>query len=114
MPQPIAMKRSISAFLALASAASLAVVASASRPHYGGSLRVETAGVVHNLDPVTPATDAAEAWTKGRITPLVFETLTAIDPDAGLQPALATTWEASGNNRWRFHIRRGVILHGGA
>src|SRR5438874_669302 len=113
--QPIAMKRFTSACLALASAASLTSIASAARPHYGGTLRVETAGVIRSVDPAAPAADAAEAWAKIRLVPLAFETLTTIDPDAGLQPALAASWEsAAGSARWRFRIRRGVVLHDGS
>lgn len=102
------------ASLALASAA-LGVAVSAARPHYGGTLRVETAGVVRALDPAAPSTDAADAQTRNRITPLVFETLTTIDPETGVQPGLAASWESSsGGARWRIRIRRNVVLHDGS
>src|SRR5437588_5312362 len=111
---PTDMKPFTSACLALASASSLVAAVSAARPHYGGTLRVETAGVIRSLDPGAQTADAAEAWTKSRITPLVFETLTTIDPVGGLQPGLAVAWESASRTRWRFRIRRGVILHDGS
>ena len=104
------MRRFRSACLALVSAAALGTVASAARPHYGGTLRVEAAGVVRSLDPAVPAADEAEAWIKTRIAPLVFETLTTVDGDAGVQPLLAASWESSGS-RWRLRIRRNVVMH---
>ncbi|HEY6214228.1 MAG TPA: ABC transporter substrate-binding protein, partial [Vicinamibacterales bacterium] len=108
------MKRFRSASLALASASALAAIASAARPHYGGTLRVETAGVIHSIDPSASA-DASDAWTKSRLLPLVFETLTTIDADTGLQPQLASSWEnVDTGTRWRLRIRRGVVLHDGS
>ena len=54
------------------------------RPHYGGTLRVETAG-----DP----------WQPGGIARrLVYDGLTQLAPDGALRPALALTWESDGNN----------------
>src|SRR5579872_1605205 len=113
MERPIGMRRFRSACLALASAAAFGTAASAARPHYGGTLRAEAAGVVRALDPAAPAADAAVAWLKARIAPLVFETLTAVDPDTGVQPLLAISWDSSGG-RWRFRIRRNVVLHDGS
>jgi len=73
------------------------------------------AGVVRSLDPAAPPADAAEAWTKSRVTPLAFETLATIDPDGELQPWLAVAWESSADTaRWRFRIRRGVLVHDGS
>ena len=71
------------------------------RPHYGGTLRVETAG-----DP----------WQPGGIARrLVYDGLTQLAPDGALRPALALTWESDGNNhRWQFRLRSGVHFHDGS
>ncbi|HMG86651.1 MAG TPA: ABC transporter substrate-binding protein [Terracidiphilus sp.] len=72
------------------------------RPHYGGTLRVETAG-----DP----------WQHpdGIARRLVYDGLTQLDSDGALRPALALTWESDGNNhRWQFRLRSGVHFHDGS
>ena len=69
------------------------------RPHYGGTLYVETAG-----DP----------WQRpnGIARRLVFDGLTRIDANGSVQSALATGWEAdSGYHRWEFHLRPDVHVH---
>lgn len=75
--------------------------AARTRPHYGGVLRVETAG-----DP----------WQRpsGLARRLVFDGLTSLDPDGTVLPALATDWESeNANHRWQFHLRPGVRFHDG-
>ncbi|HUB31171.1 MAG TPA: ABC transporter substrate-binding protein [Terracidiphilus sp.] len=75
--------------------------AARTRPHYGGTLRVEIEG-----DP----------WQKpnGIARPLVFDGLTARDSDGMVRPALATEWaSADGDHRWQFHLRPGVRFHDG-
>ena len=89
------------AISALFGAAALTATAR-TRPHYGGTLRVETAG-----DP----------WQQpdGFARRLVYDGLTQLDPDGALRPALALTWEADGNNhRWQFRLRSGVHFHDGS
>ncbi len=66
------------------------------RPHYGGTLRIETQG-----DP----------WQMpdGIARRLVLDTLTAESDAGGAQPALAVRWESqSAAHRWEFWIRPGV------
>jgi peptide/nickel transport system substrate-binding protein len=89
------------AISALFLAGSLAATAR-TRPHYGGTLRVEIAG-----DP----------WQQpgGIARRLVYDGLTRLDPDGALRPALALTWESDGNNhRWQFRLRSGVHFHDGS
>ena len=72
------------------------------RPHYGGTLRVEIAG-----DP----------WERpdGIARRLVYDGLTQLDPSGAVQPALALTWEPDNNNhRWQFRLRPGVHFHDGS
>lgn len=71
------------------------------RPHYGGSLRVEISG-----DP----------WQSpdGMARRLVLDTLTTISDSGAAQPALATQWESQdAAHRWEFAIRSGVHFHDG-
>jgi MarR-like DNA-binding transcriptional regulator SgrR of sgrS sRNA len=72
------------------------------RPHYGGTLRVET-----QTDP----------WQRpdsiGRR--LVFDSLSRFDSSGTVQPALAVRWEAqNGDHRWQFWLRPGVHFHDGS
>jgi hypothetical protein len=107
------MKRFSSVCLALASVCAAGAVVGAARPQYGGTLRVETEAVVRALDPAVAAGDAAEAATRRRIAPLVFEGLVSVN-ERGLQPRLAATWEQEPRGgRWRFHLRPGVTLQDG-
>jgi len=90
-------RSAISLFLVL-----VAISASGrTRPHYGGTLRVEIAG-----DGIT-SPDAT-------IPHLVLDGLTRTGPDGTLQPALATEWKSSnGDRRWDFTLRDGVTFHNG-
>ena len=72
------------------------------RPHYGGTLHVETAG-----DP----------WQRqnGVARRLVYDGLTQFDAAGAVRPALALTWEPDNNNhRWQFRLRPGVHFHDGS
>ncbi len=69
------------------------------RPHYGGTVRIETQG---------------DAWQPDGIARrLVLDTLTTAG-DAGVQPALAVRWESQdADHRWEFWIRPGVHFQNG-
>jgi peptide/nickel transport system substrate-binding protein len=72
------------------------------RPHYGGTLHVET---------------QADPWQSpdslGRR--LVFDPLTRTDSTGTVQPALALRWQSQNNNhRWQFWLRPGVHFHDNA
>jgi peptide/nickel transport system substrate-binding protein len=72
------------------------------RPHYGGTLRVEIAG-----DGIT-SPDAT-------VLHLLLDGLTRFDADGNLQPALATSWGSEdGDHRWEFSLRSGVQFQNGA
>jgi MarR-like DNA-binding transcriptional regulator SgrR of sgrS sRNA len=88
------------------------VTVGAARPHYGGTLRVQTQGTIRSIEPAAATTDAADRTVHARILPLVFETLVAPDPAGGLRPLLADAWQREADGvRWRFHVRPGVKLH---
>ena len=76
-------------------------VAARTRPHYGGTLRVEVEG-----DPWKVPDGIA--WR------LVHDGLTRIDHDGTVRPALAVRWESQNDNhRWQFWLRPGVQFHSG-
>src|SRR5258708_2708462 len=82
------------------------------RPRYGGVLHIAMRGAPTTLDPA----DATQPDSFGRrsLTRLMFDTLVANDASGRLQPWLATSWQASADNRhWQLRIRRGVKFHDG-
>lgn len=77
-------------------------LAARTRPHYGGTLHVETEG-----DP----------WQKpdGIARRLVFDGLTTLDARGTVQAALATGWESdNADHRWQYRLRPGVHFHDGS
>ena len=83
--------------------AALVIPAAArTRPHYGGTMRVEIEG-----DP----------WQRpgGLARRLVFDGLTTMSADGNPQPALALDWKSENDDhRWQFRLRSGVHFHDGA
>jgi ABC-type transport system substrate-binding protein len=82
------------------------------RPHYGGTLHVETRAAPSSLDPA----DSSQAdWFGLRnLSSLMFETLVSLDEQGKPEPILAISWQAeSGNQRWRFLLRRGITFQDG-
>jgi peptide/nickel transport system substrate-binding protein len=87
----------VAVLLASASAAS-----AHTRPHYGGTLHVET-----QADPWQAADSLGRR--------LVFDSLTRIDASGAVQPALAVRWNVqNGEHRWQFWLRLGVDFHDGS
>ncbi len=87
-------------------------VGAATRPHYGGTLHVETRAALTSLD---PADLNQPDWFGCRnLFALVFDTLVSMDEQGNPQPALASSWPAEpGNQRWQFHLRQGVTFQDG-
>ena len=75
------------------------------RPHYGGTLRVEMRAQPRAIDPAEESSSA--------ITPLVFDTLVTVDGSGRVQPALAVAWTQENDRRCRFTLRRGVTFSDG-
>lgn len=70
------------------------------RPHYGGTVRVETRSANWMAEPYLRA--------------LVADTLTTLDGRGAVQPLLATKWELqNGARRWVFTLRQDVRWHDG-
>ena len=103
------MKRFNSVLIVAASLACTVTANAATRPHYGGTLRVAVHESAQTFDPT-----ASDAPGFHSLTQLVFETLVKLDDRGRLQPLLATSWQVEpGNQRWRFQIRNGVIFSDG-
>ena len=96
-----------SAWLPLAVLSALGFVCGgATRPHYGGTLRVEIHAAPASLDPAVP--DAAP------LASLVFEPLVRLDAAGVPQPCLAASWQHDASaKRWQFNLRPGVKFHDG-
>jgi peptide/nickel transport system substrate-binding protein len=81
----------------------------ATRPHYGGTLRV---GIPEPMQTFEPSAGDGPGFRS--LLELTYETLVKLDERGRPQPLLATSWEVEpGNQRWRFHIRNGVIFSDG-
>lgn len=75
--------------------------AARTRPHYGGTLRVEVAGDgIHS--------------SGGLVLRLVLDGLTQLGTDGTPQPDLAVSWKSENDDhRWEFQLRPGVQFHNG-
>ena len=109
------MTRFKPAFPALVSVLLIGSALTAARPHYGGTLRIETAGTIQALEPPAASAAPADAITSRIVFPLAYETLVAVDPAGGLRPLLAASWEGdTRGTRWVARLRGGVKLHDGS
>lgn len=95
--------------LAAISAAALSLATAATRPRYGGTLRVETRERALSLDPADkPAAAAA------KLQAIIFDRLVRLDENGRPQPSLAVSWQADAEQkRWEFRLRAGVKFHDG-
>jgi len=76
------------------------------RPHYGGTLRVEIEGDAW-AQPVAQQGEQARR--------LIFDGLTRVDASGSARPSLAVRWASENNDhRWQFWLRPGVRFQDGA
>jgi peptide/nickel transport system substrate-binding protein len=102
------MKRLCSILLAASSLLGPVLACAASRPHYGGTLRIAVKESPASLDTLASNVPAG-------LSGLFFENLVRLDERGHPQPLLATSWQAEpGNQRWRFLLRSGVSFSDGA
>src|ERR1700683_4884542 len=106
-------------FLAAASCL-LAVVAgaayshAATRPRYGGTLRVEMRAYVNSMDPRDWYLGTPDSASSERLLMLVFDRLVELDSDGRIAPALAIGWQHDANfTHWQFLLRDDVKFHDG-
>jgi len=87
----------------------------ATRPRYGGTLRVEVHTAAVSLDPREWQMGSLQSAANEKLAELVFERLVALDNYGRFQPALATEWSHdAANKRWRFVVRAGVRFSDGS
>ncbi len=109
------MKHSCLLLLAAASLLLVATAQSATRPSYGGTLRIEVTGSIASLDPARGDLFSADTSLRDRIAPLLFDTLVKLDESGRPRPALAISWSADQDfRRWRFVLRPRVRSHDGS
>jgi peptide/nickel transport system substrate-binding protein len=102
------------AFLFLAATSLLGVAEGATRPRYGGTLRVMLQSAPNSLELPAGGTPV-DYWDVARILALVADNLVEVDAAGRAQPALALTWQSDLNGkRWQFTLRRGVKFHDGS
>ena len=105
------MKQIALPLLALISLACFA--SAATRPRYGGILRVEMQSAPSTLD--LPAySSPADYWDMARVLSLIADNLVRIDAEGRPLPALAVAWQSDSSARhWQFTLQSGVKFHDG-
>ncbi len=89
--------------------------AATTRPHYGGTLRIELRASVASLDPREIPGDRVQAAAATKIYALVYDRLVTLDEHGQPAAALATSWEYDGAfKRWQLRLRPNVKFHDGA
>ncbi len=87
--------------------------AAETRPQYGGTVHVAMREAPMSLDPNDAA--QADSFARRNVMALIFETLVTVDDRGRTHPGLAMDWQAApGNQRWQFHLRRGIRFHDGS
>ena len=103
------MRRIASLLLALTSLACAATAAT--RPHYGGTLRVAVQSAPITLELPAPAAPT-DYWDLARVLSLVADNLVKVDAEDHPQPALAVAWQSDPTSRhWQFTLRHGIKFH---
>src|SRR5208282_398303 len=104
--------RFLAAISLLVAAAGAATAAT--RPHYGGTLRVMLQSAPDTLD-LPAAAAPASYWDMARTLSLIGDTLVKLDAQGRSQPALAVAWQNDSTTRhWQLTLRRGVKFHDGS
>ena len=86
----------------------------ATRPRYGGTLRIEMQSAPATLE-LPPLNTPTDYWDMARVLALVGDNLVGIDVEAHPQPALALAWERDSVGRhWQFTLRHGAKFHDGS
>ena len=89
-------------------------VRSATRPQYGGVLRVELRASTVTLNPSRWKSGSLEYAANERLAELTFERLISLDNYGRFQPQLAIDWNCDATaRRWHFTLRQGVKFSDG-
>ena len=101
------------AYLLLAAISLAPAASAATRPRYGGTLRVMMQSSPSTIElPVNSST--VEYWDAARLLSLVADNLVTVDAQDHPHPALALGWQSDATARhWQFILRHGVKFHDG-
>jgi ABC-type transport system substrate-binding protein len=103
-----------SLIMAMTAAMTAATATAATRPHYGGTLRVMLQSAPDALDIPANATPT-DYWDIARTLSLVGDTLVTLDAQGRPHPALAVAWQSDPSARhWQITLRRGVKFNDGS
>jgi peptide/nickel transport system substrate-binding protein len=102
------------AFQLLAAISLLSAAAGATRPHYGGTLRVTLQSAPNTLE-LPASAPPSDYWDAARVLSLVADNLVQSDSLGRPQPALAVAWQSDSTSKhWQLTLRRGVKFHDGS
>src|SRR5713101_5248425 len=108
------MKPSLLRLLAAVSLLLAVPLGGATRPHYGGTLRVVWRARLSTLDFRQWPSDPSEAMAMERAAALVFDRLVGQDENGAPEPELAVAWKHdAGARRWTIRLRTGVEFSDG-
>ena len=102
------------AYRLLVAASLLSFAAAATRPHYGGTLRIalQTSGTELGIPANATADDYRDS---SRLLALIADNLVRVDEQAHPIPALATAWQSDQTKKiWQFTLGHGVRFHDGS
>lgn len=89
-------------------------IVAATRPRYGGTLRVTLQSAPTSLE-LSANGAPADYWDAARALSLVADNLVTIDAQNRVHPALALAWQSDATARhWQFTLRHGVKFHDGS
>lgn len=101
------MRRSGWPLLVVISVVLAHAASAATRPQYGGTLRVATHIAPVSLDPADSS--QPDSIARRNLLSLLYDTLVIMDNAGRIQPALASSWQVeSTNQRWQFFLRKDV------
>src|SRR5579884_4062983 len=107
------MKRTGLAWLALSSVLLMAGNAGGeTRPHYGGTVRVQMKETPASLDPLE---DYSLSDSAPELSGLLYDTLVTVDENGTVQPGLAAKWQSEFDGKqWQFWMRPGLKFQDGS
>jgi Bacterial extracellular solute-binding proteins, family 5 Middle len=113
-PWQLWIRQSLLGTALIAAMAATMPATAATRPHYGGTLRVMLQSAPNALE--LPAnTPPPDYWDMTRTLSLVGDTLATLDAQDRPQPGLAVAWQTDPSARhWQITLRQGVKFHDGS
>src|SRR5437868_2933052 len=105
------MKLQYSASIAASLLLTVSFTFGGTRPHYGGTLRVQSRDVVTSIDGVWTSPNTV---LRQQLCSLLFDRLSVVDDRGKARPSLAT-WSGDSQQRiWEFELRPGIFFAGGS